>query len=273
VAMPGIAVWHEPFYVKAGSWQIYYDLRNRLIMASVYPHRFSLESSKDVVWMMMQSLVLHDYLSAGLLCRALQDYLKGPTLFDRDAETLHDEISRLGKTLGPESVKSTDGLKKPKLKCMPKSDLATALLVARRIVSLCWFFNAGKRAPMLLLDNEASIANVGPFPYVKTNFIGSYRLLYRPNLGKMLSLLVLCLKTFTKYLVHRKQTAEAWRLNIDRLRGSKAWEKIFSTARTTADQESASIAKPALFPVGKQCELLKVTTPHDEVPAPTSPIN
>ena len=239
VAMPGIAVWHEPFYVKVGGWQIYYDLRNRLIMASVYPHRFSLESPKNVIWLMMQALALHDYFGARLICKALQDYLKGPSLFETDAEAIHKEVTQLGKILSPESVGSTEGFNKPKLTSMPKSDLSTALLLVRRIMTLLLSFNAGERKPMLLMDNEASVANVGPFPYVKTNAIGSYRLLYRPNRIKLQSLLVLCLKTFAAYLRNRKQAAEAWRMDIDRLRSGKAWAKVFNAEGAAADSDIA----------------------------------
>jgi hypothetical protein len=158
-------------------------------------------------------------------------------LFDTDSETLHKEVIQLGKTLSPESVGSTEGLQKPKVTSMPKSDLATALLLVRKISTIMLSFHAGKRKPMLLMDNEASVVNVGAFPYVKTNAIGSYRLLYRPNHAKLRSLLILCLSTFKDYLVHRKQAAKAWRSDIDRLRSGTTWAKVFGAEGKVTDAD------------------------------------
>ncbi|HDV7285162.1 TPA: glycosyltransferase family 2 protein, partial [Mannheimia haemolytica] len=36
VGLPGVALWHEPFYAKIGGWQTYYDFRNRMILTSSY---------------------------------------------------------------------------------------------------------------------------------------------------------------------------------------------------------------------------------------------
>lgn len=228
VAMPGIAVWHEPFYVKVGGWQNYYDLRNRLIMASVYQSRFTLESPKFIIWMMLQALALHDYLGAKLICKAIQDFLKGPALFTIDSEVIHNDITKLSKLLNPEPSSLTNLPRLAKIKIMPKSDFSQALLVIKRVISLVLSINPGRRKPIEIMDYQASIANVGAFPYVKTNGIGSYRLLYRPDQGKLLPLLLECIKTFKSYLKNREQVAKAWRSDILHLRSPKAWAEIFA---------------------------------------------
>lgn len=229
VAMPGIAVWHEPFYVKVGGWQIYYDLRNRLILASAYPHRFTLESPKIVLWMMMQALAMHDYMTAQLLCKAVTDFLKGPSLFETDAEAIHKEVASLSKSLNQESVATTEGLQKLKTKSMPKSELRIAWLLTKKIVQALLFGSHDKN-PVLLMDNQATVINIPSRPYVKTNGIGSYKLLYRPDRTKLRQTLGLCFSVYRRYKAERGGVAQSWHENIVRLRSSEHWKGVFDEA-------------------------------------------
>ncbi|TAN52219.1 MAG: glycosyltransferase family 2 protein [Methylococcaceae bacterium] len=228
VALPGIAVWHEPFYIKVGGWQLYYDLRNRLIMASVYPNRFALETPKGVLWMLLRALAINDYLEVNLYCKAIQDYLKGPSLFDTDAEEIHNEVSQLSKAWSPEVLTNAEDLKRPrKIKSMPKSELKRTWLLFRRIFSEMFSVNSGKNKPLLLMDHEVSPANVDANPYVKTNGVGSYYLLYRSDRKKHVDLLIMCSKTFYAYLKNRSNAATAWAENIERLRSGEHWSSVF----------------------------------------------
>jgi galactofuranosylgalactofuranosylrhamnosyl-N-acetylglucosaminyl-diphospho-decaprenol beta-1,5/1,6-galactofuranosyltransferase len=226
IAMPGIAVWHEPFYVKVGGWQTYYDLRNRLILASVYSHRFAIETPKNIIWFMMQALATHDYMSAALLVKAVQDFLQGPSFFDQGADVIHTEVTRISKSLAQTVIPDSAVIPRPKkIRVMPKSDLATALLVIYRISSTLLFCKSGGR--QLLMDNETTLANVKARPYVKTNGIGSYRLLYCPDCKKLGSLLLGCLKTFKSYRERKDSAAKEWQADIARLRSVENWELIF----------------------------------------------
>lgn len=39
VALPGAAIWHEPFYVKLNGWRLFYEIRNALVAAAVHVPR------------------------------------------------------------------------------------------------------------------------------------------------------------------------------------------------------------------------------------------
>ena len=226
VSMPGVAVWHEPFYVKVGGWQDYYDLRNRLIMASVYAHRFNIETPKNVIWWMMQALASHDYMKAALLTKAVQDFLKGPQLFETSAQTIHAEVAALAKSLAQPSVPDTDVIPRPrKLGRMPKSDFAISILVTRRIAAALLF--GRKKGVKLLMDSEASLANIKSSPYVKTNGVGSYRLLYSPNRKRLAFQLVECFRTFREYVARKDEASTNWRAEISRWRTLESWKAIF----------------------------------------------
>lgn len=229
VAMPGVAVWHEPFYLKVGSWQLYYDLRNRLIMASVYPDRFKLDSPKTLLWSILNFLALHDYLAAALYCRAIQDYLKGPALFEIDSERLHQEVAKLSKTMGQRMAGSEEYSQVAKIRAMPASKRKRGILIVRRLLSLA-LFGAKNKAPSLLLDAHATLANVYNQAYVKTNGVGSYKLIYEPDRAKMFSVFAEVMTTIKEYGNHKSRVAQTWRDEIGGLRSAERWKEVFTTS-------------------------------------------
>ena len=78
VPMPGIAVWHEPFYLKLGGWQLYYETRNLLVAMAL--HRST--SQWDVVARFGREVVNHlltyRYYSTALILAGIEAYLAGP---------------------------------------------------------------------------------------------------------------------------------------------------------------------------------------------------
>ncbi|MDO4723248.1 MAG: glycosyltransferase [Comamonadaceae bacterium] len=227
VAMPGIAVWHEPFYVKVGSWQTYYDLRNRLVLASTYPDRFRHESPIDVLWWMLKAAASHDYLSATLLARAVRDFLQGPDVLDSGADAIHADIAALAKQLAPAPADQYQLPPRPaKLRRMPRSDFGLALLVLYRLaMALLLARSSGAK---LLLDHEANLSNIGPRPYVKTNGLGSYHLRYSPDRTLLRQTLRQAWGAWSAYRRQRHAAAQAWAQRIPQLRSRQAWQDIFA---------------------------------------------
>ena len=61
VTLPGIAVWHEPFYCKEGGWTGYYDLRNLLVLAMLHGRSGRLAPSMMIVQWVIGRLLRLDY--------------------------------------------------------------------------------------------------------------------------------------------------------------------------------------------------------------------
>lgn len=106
VPVPGIAVWHEPFYLKLGGWQLYFEVRNRLAMATVHGmgdwKAFRTSFTKTFV----RDLVLSRYHSCAFMLEAIDDYLSGP---DACFTTTPDALARcqeLQRELGPTRVEN-----------------------------------------------------------------------------------------------------------------------------------------------------------------------
>jgi galactofuranosylgalactofuranosylrhamnosyl-N-acetylglucosaminyl-diphospho-decaprenol beta-1,5/1,6-galactofuranosyltransferase len=227
VAMPGIAVWHEPFYAKAGSWQVYYDYRNRMIMASMYPDRFVIETPKMMAWEFFRALALHNYQEAALIIRAIDDFLLGPELFSDGANKLHARVSALAKEYSPQTVADLSATDRISVKDMPSSEFRIIALIVKRIGAV-FLARAGQgKRPCLVMDSDANLATIGNFPYVKTNGPNTYKLLYSPNRVSLEKLLVDGVRAIIAYRKNAELASVQWRDQMHDFRGRDSWEQIF----------------------------------------------
>lgn len=98
VSFPSIAVWHEPFYAKDPVWDSYYSYRNHLITHSIHkPLRYG-DAIKYLTKRLILCLLIYDYNSAELIIKALEDYMKGPSLLKNNKpEFLHSDILKISK--------------------------------------------------------------------------------------------------------------------------------------------------------------------------------
>jgi len=95
VAVPGIAVWHEPFYLKLGGWQLYYETRNALICAALHQDFTPNRVAALILKRLLIQLLTYRYYSAALIVRGIEDSLDGPAILDQDPRPLHAGLSEL----------------------------------------------------------------------------------------------------------------------------------------------------------------------------------
>jgi len=233
VSMPGIAVWHEPFYGKAGGWQIYYDYRNRMIMAAMHPDRFTVESPELMAWAFFKALALHNYQEAALVSRAMADFLIGPSLFDEGADTLHGRIAELARSYAPPTVDAHQSYSKVVATEVPTKRLGIYALLFKRVVTVILNGNGSKRPTRLALDREANVATIGNFPYVKTNSLNTYRLLYVPDRRRLNQLLWRGILVLWAYMRKREHASAKWRERMPAFKGRENWEQIFRKSGTS----------------------------------------
>jgi len=109
VALPGIVVWHEPFYLKLGGWHYYFEVRNRLIYAALYRPELSPEALiKPLADIFLRDLATCRYYTAKLCLLAIEDFLGG------EAQSLANQPGTLQRVLsfksefGPKTMSQTD---------------------------------------------------------------------------------------------------------------------------------------------------------------------
>jgi galactofuranosylgalactofuranosylrhamnosyl-N-acetylglucosaminyl-diphospho-decaprenol beta-1,5/1,6-galactofuranosyltransferase len=91
-ALPGVGVWHEPFYLKARGWQNYYEFRNMLVLCALHAPQSRLALVRTFLRRLVKRLLLHEYYEAWLLCRAVRDYCRGPEVLEGDPALTHEAL-------------------------------------------------------------------------------------------------------------------------------------------------------------------------------------
>ncbi len=89
VPFPGVAVWHEPFYLKIGGWHLYYETRNLLIAAALHLEFSRGKLALILLKRVMQHLLTYRYYNAALVLRAIGDFMMGPAILRRDPLQIH----------------------------------------------------------------------------------------------------------------------------------------------------------------------------------------
>lgn len=230
IQLPGIAVWHEPFYVKNGTWQTYYDIRNRLILAATYPDRFNLmPATIELLWWMLEAAALHNYVTTAMIAEAINDFCAGPQSLRVGADTKHSHIMSINRAEAPHAVEHFDRLQElTSDRPMPRSDVLTAALLTRRLVSL--LVRGGTADPVMLMDYRAKISNISRQPYVKTNYFRSFHALYKPDRMRLWSAIKLSISAWLNYVRNSKRASKMWKEDISSFRSEDFWTPIFKSA-------------------------------------------
>jgi galactofuranosylgalactofuranosylrhamnosyl-N-acetylglucosaminyl-diphospho-decaprenol beta-1,5/1,6-galactofuranosyltransferase len=89
VPMPGIAVWHAPFYLKLGGWHLYYEVRNLLVAASQHLPFDRPGVLRRIGRQVVQHLLTHRYYATALILRGIRDFLAGPDVMQAPPQARH----------------------------------------------------------------------------------------------------------------------------------------------------------------------------------------
>ena len=228
VTLPGIGVWHEPFYAKPMGWQAYYDLRNRLIFGATYPEKVAPMSTLRMINMLVTPILTHQYVIAALRMKAVTDFLNGPdALFAKDAETIHGEVAAINKQLAPETLSNDIWDSKPGAGYLPEPEGTRAIAVQYLKNILSALFLPYKRNPQVLLDVAAHPRNTRNRPYVLTNGPRSYHLLLKPVRRLAGSQLATATALLWRYRRALKPASDTWLKDIHKYRKAEYWKDIF----------------------------------------------
>ena len=103
LAVPGVAVWHLPFYAKIAAWLYYYNMYNDLLIRALrYP-----EITTDALMDAVEEEIKHyldklEYDQAAMRIRGLEHFLLGPQwLLETDVETRFKEAVFASKEYAP----------------------------------------------------------------------------------------------------------------------------------------------------------------------------
>lgn len=225
VGLPGVGLWHEPFYAKIGGWQTYYDFRNRMILTSSYS-QLKTEDTNKLFLKIYNLLLCHDYQSVKLILEAISDFSKGTALFDIPSPEIHKKVSEIAKKYAPESLEHIS------FKPMDDTELRPRWISTERRINFAkqtaklYLKDYSKAKTKHLWDRDVSPQNIDCVPYIKTNGIQSYFYLYKPNRDIFRKLLSEIIKVRKLYSESIKQNS--WK-NIDSYKEFLYWDKVFKS--------------------------------------------
>jgi galactofuranosylgalactofuranosylrhamnosyl-N-acetylglucosaminyl-diphospho-decaprenol beta-1,5/1,6-galactofuranosyltransferase len=109
IPLPGVAVRHEAIDQARRGWQVYYDLRNMLIVGAL---RFRLTRRavlKRFLAGLLGELLAYRYAQAWLLCEAAEGYLSGPKHLPKQPWHFHQRLLATWKAIAPERMPAPVG--------------------------------------------------------------------------------------------------------------------------------------------------------------------
>ncbi len=146
-SMPGIGIWHEPFYAKLGSWHIYYEFRNMLVLAA----RHFPAPSRRLLWNSMRwiiaELLIFRYQRAALLIRAVEDFLDGPDIYGRHPGEVHASLAPIRELYPTVSMRREQILPQPLPPIGPRRRSSFIIGVTMALLSE-WWRPDGNRPPI-----------------------------------------------------------------------------------------------------------------------------
>ena len=95
VPLPGVAIWHEPFYLKVGGWQLYYETRNALLCAALHQPFTRASVAVALIKRLLTHLLTDRYYGAALILHAIRHALAGPGFLAGDPRPIHQGLAAL----------------------------------------------------------------------------------------------------------------------------------------------------------------------------------
>ena len=110
LAVPGIGVWHMPFYAKTAAWLYCYNMYNDLLIRSLRHPGLSAGALADAVWEEINHYLERlEYDQAAMRVLGLEQFLRGPAwLMETDCEARFRQIMAASKEFAPEHRKDVE---------------------------------------------------------------------------------------------------------------------------------------------------------------------
>jgi len=147
VTLPGVGVWHMPFYLKNRGWTQYYAMRNMLALTGLHLRPSKFTTIRVVCRLVLQALLRLDYFKAWAICQGVEDYLSGPSTLAEDPQKRHQEIMEAHRRLSPEPLPKTECLQPARFPPAPNSRWRRALAFLGALVRQLTHRSPAKDAP------------------------------------------------------------------------------------------------------------------------------
>jgi galactofuranosylgalactofuranosylrhamnosyl-N-acetylglucosaminyl-diphospho-decaprenol beta-1,5/1,6-galactofuranosyltransferase len=234
VTVPGLGVWHEPFYTKSGSWQPYYDLRNMLVLTAIHFPVGRLHVVKTFLQRLIRLLLAMNYFEAAIVCEAVDDFCVGPQILEDDPGALHQKVLALQKEMAPAVISRASCLASHQPPAPPASRSWRKWHFVRCVIRQMFRATpqSGASPGLVIPVEHANWWSLSRIDVVALDdwYSEHYRVsrrsreLFRQTLWRGMK------SAFRLYLNHDRAGRD-WRASVGRLTSSKFWYKYLNLDR------------------------------------------
>ncbi|MCI9402011.1 MAG: glycosyltransferase family 2 protein [Lachnospiraceae bacterium] len=237
ITLNGISVIHPVNEERVVSSNIYYDLRNMLIVnAKYYPDFGRRNIKRELLHQMLYAFLRYRYKDVRLLYKAVEDFYKGPDwLFQLDAAAYHIQIQKEGyrfedvSQIIDQEVPAYIQQKSPIVNCFGKKKRRWT---AKKVAKLIFIVVTLNGAYFPSKKKSAFEMNVSPARLFRRSEIILYDekskqgITLGRNILKIFELIKLYMKACRiinkNYKINQKKYRQAWSI----LHGRKYWDKV-----------------------------------------------
>ncbi|MFL5257769.1 MAG: glycosyltransferase [Rhodopila sp.] len=242
VALPGVAIWHEPFYAKLNGWQLYYETRNMLVAAAIHFPRNRFRLAVLLLKRLLIYLLTYRYYSACLVLRAVEDYLQGPALYEAQPGAIHASLDRYRAEFTPEDFARESV---PRYRRLPRDPESLPGFVARLGWSVLrnWAVPTGDAlVPVHVEYRDLVWFRVGRFDHLVVETPGDDRLpVFRRSRAAFRRHLTHGARLLLRVLRDGDAVAAAWQLAHPRLTDATAWRCYLGLGRQPDEATAANL--------------------------------
>ena len=248
VPMPGVAVWHEPFYLKLGGWQLYYETRNLLVAMALHQPFDRLGVVRRIGRQIVVHLLTYRYYSAALVLQGVEDFLAGPDVMRGAPLPRHASLQSLKAAYPPAFTPREAVAHEQKLKTIPDGRLRCFVLLLMLLVRNAVITTCHAPARVLPIDqfHWLTIRSAG---HVATETWWDENLpTYQRNREHHRSLLMKAIRLVGRLFRELPQAAAAWRAAAAGLTSVPSWHAYLGVAETAVrtGRETVATRLPAM---------------------------
>jgi galactofuranosylgalactofuranosylrhamnosyl-N-acetylglucosaminyl-diphospho-decaprenol beta-1,5/1,6-galactofuranosyltransferase len=240
--LPGLGIWHEPFYLKRGGWQAYYDLRNMLILTSLHFPMSRRQVARIFLKRLLMQLLSLNYYEAAILCEAVDDFCRGPEIADAHPREFHRKLVEMKRGMTEQPV--------PRSECLPTVTPAPPPATPKRIrkhMIRCLIRQITRPGP----PPGARPGRVIPDDYARwwclamedvvaaEDWHTEDHRVYRRSRESFLKILKHGLRSALRLYRNHARLAAEWRASAQRLSGLEFWERYLGIEPTRVADDTA----------------------------------
>lgn len=226
VALPGAAIWHEPFYTKLNGWQLYYETRNMLVAGAIHFPRGRFRLAVLLLKRLLIYLLTYRYYAAALVLRAVEDYLKGPALFEAQPWIIHASLNQYKAEFSPEEFARESVPCYRRLPRDPRNVVGFVFRLGGSILRNLTLPSGNARVPVLVQYRDLVWFRVVRFDHLVVETPGDDRLpVFRRSRAIFRRQLAQGMRLLFRVIREGDTAAEAWRQAYPRLTGTASWRR------------------------------------------------